>query len=71
MVVTVGWDDRGLPAPLCLLQKLAFVPTKPLQESVEPLQEAHSVNWLVRAPYGNKVGLMKLATLVGQELSLV
>lgn len=56
MVVTVGWDDRGLPAPLGLLQMLAFVPTKALQESVEPLQEAHGSNWLVRAPYGNKVG---------------
>ncbi|RDI85689.1 putative dioxygenase [Venturia inaequalis] len=38
--------DRGLPAPLSLLQKLASLATKVLQESVEPLQEAHGSHWL-------------------------
>lgn len=52
------WDgtmfvDRGLPAPLSLLQKLASLPTKLLQESVEPLQEAHGIHWLVCTPYAD------------------
>jgi hypothetical protein len=60
------WDDRGQSAPLLLLQNVAFVPPKSLQESVEPwLGHMAAIGHLVRPM--EKSGLLKRSLVLDRS----